>query len=231
MLAHFERNGFDGAPRFLGVDARGREILTFIDGFAPPHNGFRLPEQGVRAGARLLRCVHDLTEGTTFAQGGEVACHPNLSQPNFIFRDLRPVAIIDWDGTRPGTRLENVAAFLWAFVHPAVYGEGEPAVSMLAAAADEYGWSESGLTDAMLERVRDFQTVVEGDAGASEWAAAELAYWSDTRSCSAPCWASPRDAEGRACTRPSRVRSVRRRGGGGTIRATRRRSPRCSCGP
>src|SRR5262249_28623263 len=87
LLVHLERSGFDGAPRFLGVDARGRAILSYIAGFAPPHNGFRLSEAGVRAGARLVRQVHDLTAGTEFAGRAEVACHPNLSQPNFIFRD------------------------------------------------------------------------------------------------------------------------------------------------
>jgi Phosphotransferase enzyme family len=182
LLAHLERCGFDGAPRFLGVDARGRTILSYIDGFAPPHNGFRLTEQGVQAGARLLRRVHDLTVGTEFAAGSEVACHPSLSQPNFIFRgpdtDMIPVAIIDWDGTRPGTRVANFAAFLWAFVHPAMYGEGEPAAHMLWVAADAYGWSGSGgdLIAAMLAEVRDFQVIVEGDRGAMDWAAAELAY-------------------------------------------------------
>lgn len=90
LLVHFENCGFDGAPRFLGIDQRGREILSFIDGFAPPHNGFRLSQEGVRAGARLVRRVHDLTEGTEFAAGSEVACHRNLSQPNFIFRDMIP---------------------------------------------------------------------------------------------------------------------------------------------
>jgi hypothetical protein len=44
-----------------------------------------------------------------FAAGSEAACHPNLSQPNFIFSDMIPVAIIDWGGTRPGPRLERNA--------------------------------------------------------------------------------------------------------------------------
>jgi len=61
------------------VDPEGREILSFIDGFAPPHNGFEFTEEGVRAGARLVRAVRDLTAGTEFAAGSEVACHPNLS--------------------------------------------------------------------------------------------------------------------------------------------------------
>jgi hypothetical protein len=28
-LVHFENCGFEGAPRFLGIDTRGREILSF----------------------------------------------------------------------------------------------------------------------------------------------------------------------------------------------------------
>ena len=176
LLAHFENCGFGGTPRFLGVDERGREILSFIDGLAPPHNGFRLTEQGIRAGARLIRRVHDLTNGTEFAAGSEVACHPNLSQPNFIFRDMILVAIIDWEGTHPGTRLHNFADFLWAFVHPALYGEGEPAAQMLRVAADAYGWTGPGLIDAMLTIVRNFATGFEDNPGALDWALAELAH-------------------------------------------------------
>jgi hypothetical protein len=171
LLLHLEHCGFDGAPRFLGIDCRAREILSYIDGFAPPHNGFWLNEHGVRAGARLVRRVHDLTAGTEFAAGSEVACHPNLSQPNFIFRDMIPMAIIDWDGTRPGTRLANFADFLWAFVHPCMY-EDETAARMLRIAADTYGWSGPGLVDAMLATVRHFEAVV----APGPWAQAELAH-------------------------------------------------------
>jgi hypothetical protein len=105
LLVHLEGCGFAGAPRYLGVDERGRTILSYIDGFAPPHSRFRLTEDAVRAGAKLVRAVHDLTEDTPFAAGSEIASHPNLSQPNFVFRDMIPIAIIDWDGTSPGTRV------------------------------------------------------------------------------------------------------------------------------
>jgi hypothetical protein len=176
LLEHFERARFDGAPRFLGIDDRGREIVSFIEGETTPHNGLVLSDEAVRAGARLVRRVHDLTAGTDFAEDAEVACHPNLSQPNFVFREEIPVAIIDWDGTRPGTRVENFAAFVWAFVHPGMYGEGEPPARMVRVAADAYGWSGTGLVDAMLAVVQDFQTVVEGDPGAIRWAAGELAH-------------------------------------------------------
>src|SRR5262245_21808026 len=173
LLLHLEQCGFDGAPRYLGVDSKGREILSFIEGFAPPHNGFELTEEALRAGARLVRAVHDLTAGTDFATGLEVAAHRNLSQPNFVFRDLVPIAIIDWDSTRPGTRLENLGEFLWAFVHPAVYGDGEAAARMLWAAVDEYGYLGDGLVDAMVEPVRRF---VLDDPAPGAWGLAELAY-------------------------------------------------------
>jgi Phosphotransferase enzyme family len=176
LLLYLERSGFDGSPRFLGIDGRGRGIYSYIDGFAPSHNGYVLEDDAVRAGARLLRRLHDLTEGTEFAAGSEVACHPNLSQPNFVFCAMSPVAIIDWDGTAPGTRLMNFADFLWAFVHPSVYDEGEPAARKLRIAADAYRWAGDGLVEAMLTVVGRFQTIVEGDQGAMEWGAAELAY-------------------------------------------------------
>src|SRR6266436_863387 len=38
LLEWFEHVGFDGAPRFLGFDDRGREILSYVEGdpaFAP----------------------------------------------------------------------------------------------------------------------------------------------------------------------------------------------------
>jgi len=156
----------------------------------PPHNGFWLDEEAVIAGARLGRRVDELTEGTEFAAGSEVACHPNLSQPNFVFREMTPVAIIDWDGTRPGTRLSNFAQFLWAFVHPAVYGEGEPAASMLRVAVDAYGWSSGGLVDSMLETVRNFQAACAAISAPRNGVPGSSSIWSGTPSSSAPTCAS-----------------------------------------
>jgi hypothetical protein len=170
LLAHLERCGFEGAPRFLGVDSRGREIVSYIEGTTLPHNGFRLGSGAIAAGARLVRQVHDLTAGTEFAAGSEVACHLNLSQPNFVFRAMIPIAIIDWDLMRPGTRVSNLADFLWAFVHPGVYDNDE-AADMLRVAADAYGWTSGGLVDAMLTTVRTF---VEINPEFRDWSVPEL---------------------------------------------------------
>ena len=94
--------------RGLGIDDEGRAIYSFIDGFTPPHNGYRLDENAVRAGAQLVRQVHDLTEGTGFAAGSEVACHPNLSQPNLV----HPAVYDDWDAA-PMLRVA-VDAYGWS---------------------------------------------------------------------------------------------------------------------
>src|SRR5205823_2972231 len=38
VLRHLEEAGFDGAPRFRGIDGQGREILTRLEGYAPPES-------------------------------------------------------------------------------------------------------------------------------------------------------------------------------------------------
>ena len=62
LLRHFETVGFDGAPRFLGIDEQGREILSFVEGdaaLAPiPGSDEALVELG-----RLLRRMHEATAG------------------------------------------------------------------------------------------------------------------------------------------------------------------------
>ena len=32
LLRHLEAKGFSGAPRFLGIDTKGREMLSFLEG-------------------------------------------------------------------------------------------------------------------------------------------------------------------------------------------------------
>jgi hypothetical protein len=36
LLQLLEQRGFSGAPRYLGQDAEGRDILTYLDGWVPP---------------------------------------------------------------------------------------------------------------------------------------------------------------------------------------------------
>ena len=42
LLGYLHATGFDGAPRPLGIDERGREVLTFLPGTVPEADRFEL---------------------------------------------------------------------------------------------------------------------------------------------------------------------------------------------
>jgi hypothetical protein len=160
LLNHFARHGWAGAPRFLGTDQDGRDILTFIDGHVPWQQGHPIPrlrsERSLAAVARLVRQFHDLTAGTDLAGGHEVVCHNDLSPKNTVYRDLdtgpAPVAFIDWDIAAPGQRVHDVAHVCWQFLGlgPAVRDIGE-AGRLIRIIADAYGLADrSTLLDTIL---------------------------------------------------------------------------------
>jgi Phosphotransferase enzyme family len=127
LLRWYERVGFDGAPRFLGFDDQGREILSFVQGepaFAPVPAG----DNVVAEIGQLLRRAHDAQAGfvpsddpgwhrhRVDGEHGEVIGHCDLFWTNVIFRDGSPVALIDWEIARPTSRSLEVAlaATYWA---------------------------------------------------------------------------------------------------------------------
>jgi Phosphotransferase enzyme family len=119
LLGFFERSGWDGAPRFLGVDERGREILSFVGGHVawPPGPAGATEEASLVRVAELVREFHDLTAGTPLAGEQEVVCHNDLAPNNTVYvrggAGLRPVAFIDWDLAAPGRRIHDVAHVCW----------------------------------------------------------------------------------------------------------------------
>lgn len=123
LLRHFEHHGWAGAPRLLGVDEHGREILTYLDGYVPwqfPAERVDSAESLVRA-AQLVRQFHDLTAGTPLAGGQEVVCHNDLSPKNTVYREgggglLLPAAFLDWDIAAPGARIHDVAHMCWQYL-------------------------------------------------------------------------------------------------------------------
>jgi hypothetical protein len=61
LLDHLARAGFDGAPRFLGVDDQGREMLSFIPARRPssPFPPWALTDEALVSVAALLRRFHE----------------------------------------------------------------------------------------------------------------------------------------------------------------------------
>jgi len=133
LLRHLEHVGFDGAPRVLGIDEQGREVLSYIPGQAviAPTPPWGLTDDALRSFGQLLRRFHDAVADfdangylwpdsapPPFHAGGMTHNDPNLD--NVVFRDGRAVALIDFDLTAPGSPIWDLAgaARFWVPLRP-----------------------------------------------------------------------------------------------------------------
>jgi hypothetical protein len=130
LLKHLELEGFAGAPRVLGLDEQGREILTRIPGVA----GFRpWPEavrtsEALRSAGLLIRQFHEAVAtfvppddavwrfGTGSTSAGEIVTHNDLAPWNTIYDGAQATALIDWDFARPARAVEDLAYAAWTYV-------------------------------------------------------------------------------------------------------------------
>jgi len=136
LLSHLEAVGFTGAPRFLGIDAAGREVLSFIEGEVagrprPPWIG---DEERLVSVARLVRAYDDAAATFVPAEGikpvdgfgedagippapphePELIGHVDITPENVVFRDARAFALIDFDLAKPATRADEMFnVMLW----------------------------------------------------------------------------------------------------------------------
>ncbi|NJC68179.1 aminoglycoside phosphotransferase family protein [Planosporangium thailandense] len=130
LLRHLEYVGFTGAPHALGIDERGREVLSYLEGECgeyplAPH---WVTDEALVAVARMLRMFHDAQYGFRPARGAvwrsfgppppdtEVICHHDAAPHNVIWRPDGTLAMIDFDLASPGTRLYDVAYAAWTWV-------------------------------------------------------------------------------------------------------------------
>lgn len=133
VLQHLEDVGFDGAPRFLGTDRQGRDVLSFVDGEVA---GRPWPARVADAArldslARLLRCYHDAVAPLgvpdwahaipapapvglpdRIAGPPELIGHRDITPENVVFRAGRAAALIDFDLIGATTRVEELANLL-----------------------------------------------------------------------------------------------------------------------
>jgi hypothetical protein len=159
LLTLFEDRNWAGAPRYLGTDGQGRDILGFIPGhvaWEPVQPAGVTSDASLARVATLVRKFHDLTAGSALAARAEVICHNDLAPKNTVYRDtgegLRPVAFIDWDLAAPGRRIDDVAHVCWQYLRlgPEVSDIGE-AARRIGVICDAYGLGDrADVVDAIL---------------------------------------------------------------------------------
>jgi hypothetical protein len=189
-LHHLERVGFAEAPRFLGVDGHGRDILEFIPGEVPSQpvvESWAARESVLVRVAELLHRLHEASASFEAPPGAvwfgddlpvelppevptkppaDIVSHFDVTPQNVVFREGRPVGLIDFDLTRPGSRLADVVntAMWWVPLLPP--RDRDPAFADCSAPArlarfvDAYGLSD---------REREAFLQVALDAAARSW--------------------------------------------------------------
>jgi hypothetical protein len=136
LLAHLESVGFEGAPRFLGIDRAGREVLSFVDGEVAgrPRPPWIADEGRLTSVGRLVRAYDDAAASFIPPPGAlpnveqaepsdippgpaypaELIGHVDITPENVVFRDGRAHALIDFDLAKPATRADEMFnAMMW----------------------------------------------------------------------------------------------------------------------
>lgn len=148
VLTYLADVGFGGAPRWLGTDENGRDVLTFVPGEVAGRPGppWLADEARATSVARLVRSYDDavaplgvpalawelaqdeaLPEAPPSVAGAPTMLgHLDITPENVVFRDVRAAALIDFDCLRPATIVEEVCNLLlwWAPLMPV--GDRQP---------------------------------------------------------------------------------------------------------
>jgi len=195
LLRYLENAGFE-APRVLGIDEQGREILTYIPGESYAGGTVAIPdrvldEQHLVAAARLLRRYHDVGGGFSPPPDAEwrivapteheLICHNDWSPWNALFREERLVAMLDWDLAGPGSRLWDVATAAGCWVtltsEARLFSVAERA-HRLRAFCDAYGLEDrSHVLSTYQLRTAHIARFIEARARSGEPGFVTLASW------------------------------------------------------
>ncbi len=133
LLAHLQIKGFP-APKPLGFDDKGREVLSFLPGIASnrPWPPALLTHSGVRQVGEVLKAYHAAVadfmppvpaiwrHGPQALEPGEIVLHGDYAPHNLIWNDDRLAGVIDFELARPGRPIEDAvfAALRVAHLRP-----------------------------------------------------------------------------------------------------------------
>jgi hypothetical protein len=182
LLLHLEQRGFSSAPRALGQDAQGREILSFAPGAAAwPWDAFwpLANDAALLRVAELIDAYHAAVAGfrpppdaawSAIAPTRGVAdtlCHNDFAPWNLILGPAGELTFIDWDLAAPGPRLSDLAYAARAFT-PLIPNPPHdiPVVRRLALLRDAWRLTAAELVDWIVWRARADLTGLRARAAA-----------------------------------------------------------------
>jgi Ser/Thr protein kinase RdoA (MazF antagonist) len=184
FLRHLERAGFAGAPRVLGFDEQGREVLTYVPGDVPGEDDtWAATDEALLSVVALVRALHEAARGfvpPADAEWGwpaapeyrsDLVGHNDYCRDNVVFREGRAVAFIDFDWTTTTTpvwELANVVAH-WVVRLP---GDSAARLRLVREA-----YPVDGLGAAMLRRNEWGTTLIHAKIAAGHEGFAEM--WRD----------------------------------------------------
>ena len=128
LLRFLEDKNYQKSPRMLGIDEKGREILTYINGTCEISADAWMSQDILVSAATLLRELHDTTAqypsnsdevwGYEYPDRDrhEVICHNDFGLYNVVIDNNVCAGVIDFDLAGPGPRIRDVAYAAYWFV-------------------------------------------------------------------------------------------------------------------
>lgn len=204
LLRHLAAAGFDGAPRALGFDDQGREMLTYLPGETigdrQPWPGWATADDMLVQVGHWLRRVHDLTADFVAPPGeqwfirgtmrpGLIVGHQDVAPYNAVVDGQRLVGFYDWDIAGPSTREFDLAFAMLPWVPLTSPDDGTPVSAddldersrRVHLLLDAYGYDGDRRTFATVipQRARGQAAVIRRMADAGDPAAVAILFIAD----------------------------------------------------
>lgn len=164
LLAHIAGNGFSGAPRPLGFDDQGREVLTFLAGETTgtrrPRPAWVYADDTLTQVARWMRDYHRAVAGFvppanaiwrsgTAWSPNLIIAHNDAATYNAAWHQGKLTGFFDWDFAGPAAPAWDLAfaAFSWVPLHARRVVSAEGFTNFAARPRrldqflDSYGWA------------------------------------------------------------------------------------------
>jgi 8-oxo-dGTP diphosphatase len=124
LLGHLANRGVPHLPTVLGIDAVGREVLTYLEGYVTDTVEQLLTDRQVVAAMRWLRSCHRAVEDFRpdrpvwrlkphRLDEDAIICHNDFGAYNMAFDGDRLTGVFDWDVAGPAYPIDDLSFFAW----------------------------------------------------------------------------------------------------------------------